>query len=134
MWETIRDRARNESPKHKMGKCRLCTKNQSSRITNIEEQLHETKGVKQSVSKMQVEIADMGRNLNKVRGRMNQYDTSMDHDNEQYENLISDKTRVDDALYDLSCQIKDLQSDYDELKAKQNKTESKVIDLQCRSM
>lgn len=134
MWEATRDRARNESPKHKMGECRLCTKNQSSRISNIEEQLHETKGVKQSVSKMQVEIADMGRNLNKVRGQMNQNETSMDHYNEQYENLISDKTRVDDALFDLSCQMKDLQSDYDELKAKQNKTESKVIDLQCRSM
>lgn len=83
---------------------------------------------------MQVEIADMGRNLNKVRGQMNQNETSMDHYNEQYENLISDKTRVDDALFDLSCQMKDLQSYYDELKAKQNKTESKVIDLQCRSM
>ena len=32
--------------------------------------------------------------------------------NEQYENIVSDRTRIDNALYDLSCQMKDLQSDY----------------------
>ena len=107
---------------------------QNSRISNIEEQLHETKEVKQSVSKMQIEMADMGRNISKVRGQMNQYDTSMDHYNEKYENIISDRTRIDNALYDLSCQMKDLQSDYTELQNRQTKTDSKVIDLQCRSM
>ena len=41
--------------------------------------------------------------------------------NEQYENIVSDRTRIDNALYDLSCQMKDLQSDYKDLQNKQSK-------------
>ena len=107
---------------------------QNSRISNIEEQLHETKGVKRCVSKLQVQMSDLGRDFHEIQGQMNQYDTSMEHYNEQYENLIGDRTRIDNALYDLSRQIKDLQNDYNDMQIKQTKTESKVIDLQCRSM
>ena len=107
---------------------------QNSRISSIEEQLQESKVVKRSVSKLQVEMADMNRDINNVKGQMNQYDTSMGYYNEQYENIVSDRTRIDNALYDLSCQMKDLQSDNKDLQNKQSKTESKVIDLQCRSM
>ena len=79
-------------------------------------------------------MSDLGRDFHEIQGQMNQYDTSMEHYNEQYENLIADRTRIDNALYDLSRQIKDLQNDYNDMQIKQTKTKSKVIDLQCRSM
>ena len=75
----------------------------------------------------------MSRDISNVKEQMNQYDTIMGFYNEQYENIVSDRTRIDNALYDLSCQMKDLQSDYKDLQNKQSKTDSKVIDLQCRS-
>ena len=112
----------------------LTLNTQSSRMTSIEEQLQEMRGMQRNVNQMQISMSDMSRDINAVKGQMNEYDSSIQYYNEKYEDILKDQSEADKELEHLTSKVNQLQASYNSLQSQQINTESKVIDLQCRSM
>ena len=112
----------------------LTLNTQSSRMTSIEEQLQEMRGVQRNVNQMQISMSDMSRDIITVESQMNEYDSSIQYYNEKYEDTLKDQSEADKELEYLSSKVNLLQTSCNSLQSQQTNTESKVIDLQCRSM
>lgn len=107
---------------------------QSTRMTKIEEKIAEMGKVKQSVSQIQNTVTDMGLDITSVKRQMNDFEKSIEHCSGLCDDIISDKANADNQIETLCHNMSQLQADHEVLKEKQSSTESKVIDIQCRSM
>ena len=110
---------------------------QNTRITKIEQQLTEFNTMKQDLSRMQNSLYDMGQEVSGVNSRMKDYDESIINFNDKYDKydqILSENSNNDKLLKDLCAQVDRMQVEQEALGEQQSKSESRIIDLQCRSM
>lgn len=107
---------------------------QNLRITKIEQQLTEFNTMKQDLSRMQNSLYDMGQEVSGVNSRMKDYDESILNFNDKYDQILSENSNNDKLLKDLCTQVDRMQVEQEALYEQQSKSESRITDLQCRSM
>lgn len=107
---------------------------QNTRITKIEQQLTEFNTMKQDLSRMQNSLYDMGQEVSGVNSRMKDYDESIHNFNDKYDQILLENSNNDKLLKDLCAQVDRMQVEQEALYEQQSKSESRIIDLQCRSM
>ena len=90
--------------------------------------------VKVNVARVQNQIVDIDENMNRIRDRMTNYDESINYYNDQYDDIVEENKNKDKTIEQLSKSMSELESRYETLQNKQTATESKLFDIQYRSM
>ncbi|MEW8089724.1 MAG: hypothetical protein AB2784_08870, partial [Candidatus Thiodiazotropha endolucinida] len=103
-------------------------------MQNIEKQIAQIHELKQNVSAAQSQVNKVDKDITDLKGKMNDYDTSIKHYSDTYDNVVRTTEENEakmDFLYDKICSLEQSQK---EIQSKQQNNEERMIDLQCRSM
>ena len=107
---------------------------QNLRMTKIEEKLKEVGDVQQNITRVQNKVTNMSEDISVIKQQMSTYDYSVQHCSDLCDDLLEDKSSKGRILDDMCEDVQKLKASYRALQNKQEVTESKLIDLQCRSM
>ena len=107
---------------------------QNTRMNEMEGKMKDMNSVKVNVARVQNQVVDIDENMNRIRDRMTNYDESINYYNDQYDDIVEENKNKDKTIEQLSKSMSELESRYETLQNKQTATESKLIDIQYRSM
>ena len=108
--------------------------NQDSRMLNIERQMGEINGLKNTVTRMSVRMNAIESEIQQTNITMSEYQSSIDVYSDLCDKIGRDKEASDSIVDELSRRVEKLESEYSSLESNQKKSESTLTDLQCRSM
>ena len=103
-------------------------------MQNIEKQIAQIHELKHNVSAAQSQVNKVDKDITDLKGKMNDYDTSIKHYSDTYDNVVRTTEENEakmDFLYDKICSLEQSQK---EIQSKQQNSEERMIDLQWRSM
>ena len=89
---------------------------------------------KQNVSNVEVQICNMDTEIDDVKSKITTYNDSIEHFNETFDDIVSEKPSAQSTIDGLTKRITNLELEHDTIKSSQLTMEGKVLDLQCRSM
>ena len=108
-------------------------KQQNARIANDEQSVKQIPDLKKNIAHAEVQVYDMSKQVEHVHSLINDYSDSMDHFNQTFGHILtkkSSKSTVDEICERLAR----IEAEQNDFQIKQDSAESKIIDLQCRSM
>ena len=108
--------------------------NQNQRINQIEQKLTDYNTMKQDLTKLQNTVYDIGKEVNGVNTKMEDYDRSIEHYSALCDDITTENTNRGEIVAEMREQIDKLQRNQDKLFHKQQSNEDRITDLQCRSM
>ena len=108
--------------------------NQNIRMLNIEQQMSEIKGLKNSVTRMEIKVNALDSDLRRTNITMSKYQQSIDTYSDLCDGIIKDKESNDSVVDDLRRRVANIEREQSSLQFDQRKSENTLIDLQCRSM
>ena len=103
-------------------------------MIKIEEQLSEMVGIKSNITHMKNTVAGMAREMTNVKSQINEYENNKQHYSAICDEILEPKLNTDNTLDNISFKMDKLQMQCETLNERQSQVETKLIDLQCRSM
>ena len=107
---------------------------QSTRMSNIENQISQIGTIKQRLDANDVKLVKVGVDMVDMQERIKDYDKSVHYYSETCDDLIRSNTEMKDSVEELSKKVDYLMKKQVDINIKQSATEEKLLDIQWRSM
>ena len=107
---------------------------QNRRMNGIEQQIVQISSLKQSVTKAQSDIYQIGSDVCALKTKIYDYDTNIQNYSDLCDSIVSSNTHHASEIDYMMDKLITLQINQDAIQTKQNKTDEKLVDLQWRGM
>ena len=107
---------------------------QNRRMNSIEQQIVQISSLKQSVTKAQSDIYQIGSDVCALKTKIYDYDTNIQKYSDLCDSIVSSNTHHASEIDYMMDKLITLQINQDAIQTKQNKTDEKLVDLQWRGM
>ena len=107
---------------------------QNARIANVEQSVKQIPDLKKNIAHAEVQVHDMSKQVEHVHSLINDYSDSMDHFSQTFDDILTKESSNKSTVDEICERLARIEAEQSDFKTKQDSAESKIIDLQCRSM